>query len=446
MNALAERRLVCRSRTSVAIALFAGVLLAYLVSPIRFQTDSLWTIPTAISLWKEGDANLDEYTDALAVAPYGIETIGEHQYSFFPLSVSLVALPFVVAGDLSVRGWRSVSIALPPDLERMASDWEHASSARAELDPARFAWIEQGIASFCTAAAVALLFLASLELSSCGAALAAALCLAFGTSAYSSASRVLWQHGPGLLFLSIGIYAALRMRAHPLTALLMGVTVSIACALRPLHALSVPALFLLARTRPAVRWFVCGCALVALPFCMHAWLRYGELLPPYYHPWRLSGRGSDYASALWGQLFSPARGLFVYSPILLVALLFGWQRIARLCADRTVLVATCAACAYLAVVAGYPHWWGGHCYGPRLDVDGLPWFLLLLASALHAVRSTESQRAAKMICCALLAMLSVGLHLPGAWSIAASRWNLHPTNVDQAPQRLWDWRDPPFLR
>ncbi|MBK9387855.1 MAG: hypothetical protein IPN34_23815 [Planctomycetes bacterium] len=439
------------SRTRLALLLFALSLAVYLASPIRIQTDSLWTIPTAASLWREGNADLDEYGPALDRSPYGIETVQGRRMSFFPLAVSWVALPCVVLVDAVVHVARSSSLALPSSVERLAQRWERDFHDTGDIDPRGFAWVEQGIASLCTSAAVALVFVACAELASLPAAFAAALCFAFGTSAYSAASRVLWQHGPGLLFLSAALWLALRLRRETggrAACAALGACIAGACVLRPLHALSALALAaLVLRTRvAALGWIALGAAAIAVPFALHAWSLHGEPLPPYFHPWRLSARGGDFGAALLGQSFSPARGLFVYSPVLLLAWLHGAKRAALQRDDAWIAAAVLVPLAYALATAAYPHWWGGHGYGPRLSCDALPWLALLLASAVDAVRSAPRARAARALLCGALALVGVLLHARGALSIEPHHWSSMPSDVDRAPERLWDWSDPPFLR
>jgi hypothetical protein len=38
------------------------------------------------------------------------------------------------------------------------------------------------------------------------------------------------------------------------------------------------------------------------------------------------------------------------------------------------------------------------------------------------------------------------MHAQGALDISGYAWNADPVSVDAHPERLWDWRDPPFLR
>jgi len=42
--------------------------------------------------------------------------------------------------------------------------------------------------------------------------------------------------------------------------------------------------------------------------------------------------------------------------------------------------------------------------------------------------------------------VSAFIHGRGARKPDGYLWNVTPVNVDQSPSRLWDWRDPQFLR
>src|SRR5262245_39022246 len=82
-----------------ALALAAGVFVVVLVvharSPVTTVTDSVWVVPTALSLLDEHDADLDEYPDAIA-ALHGWQVAtapdGRRFYQV-PVGTALVALP-----------------------------------------------------------------------------------------------------------------------------------------------------------------------------------------------------------------------------------------------------------------------------------------------------------------------------------------------------------------
>jgi hypothetical protein len=47
---------------------------------------------------------------------------------------------------------------------------------------------------------------------------------------------------------------------------------------------------------------------------------------------------------------------------------------------------------------------------------------------------------------AVFAALGVVIHAQGALRTPPMYWNVIPNNIDQNLSRLWDWKDPQFLR
>jgi hypothetical protein len=133
-------------------------------------------------------------------------------------------------------------------------------------------------------------------------------------------------------------------------------------------------------------------------------------------------------------------------------LLVRYWRHARL---RYVALALTVLCLHVALVSSFLAWHGGHCYGSRYSSDMVPWFALLAIVAIEARRRWNAVNPTgpsplrdrlEWSFALLLLIWSIGLNGIGATSIRASYWNAIPTNVDQDHRRLWDWRDPPFLR
>jgi hypothetical protein len=155
-------------------------------------------------------------------------------------------------------------------------------------------------------------------------------------------------------------------------------------------------------------------------------------LPRYWPKWGL---------ALAGNLISPSRGLFIYTPVFLLAI---WSMLRR--EWRTPLAPWLAALAlaqWLTVSAYIDNWWAGHSYGPRFFTDVTPVFVVFLIPYLQNWEACSRAFRAAFLA---LVLLGCAIHLRGGWSGAVYRWNVDPANVDQHPERNWDWRDPPFLR
>ena len=86
---------------------------------------------------------------------------------------------------------------------------------------------------------------------------------------------------------------------------------------------------------------------------------------------------------------------------------------------------------------------GGHAYGPRYMTDVVPYMFFFL---IPVVARLEWRRRALRTAFVILAGAGLWLHWLGAWRWQVYEWNSTPVDINQAPQRVWDWHDPPFLR
>lgn len=147
------------------------------------------------------------------------------------------------------------------------------------------------------------------------------------------------------------------------------------------------------------------------------------------------------AEAMTGNLAGPGRGLLLYTPIFILAV---WSMLRG--TWKTPLspwLAALAAAHWVAISAYVDNWWGGHSYGPRFFTDLTPVFTLFLIPYLE--RWEQMARAARTAFVALV-LVGFGLHLRGGWSGEVYRWNTEPTNIDDQPERNWEWRDAQFMR
>jgi hypothetical protein len=120
----------------------------------------------------------------------------------------------------------------------------------------------------------------------------------------------------------------------------------------------------------------------------------------------VGGFGPPRLEALWGLTFSPFRGLFVYSPFLLLALP-GWLLLRRR-QPRDAWLALGSFLALLVVIAGWHDWMGGAALGPRNLLVGLP-FLLPCAVLGWRASPRGSKRRDAAAAALLVSWLVVGL-------------------------------------
>ena len=92
------------------------------------------------------------------------------------------------------------------------------------------------------------------------------------------------------------------------------------------------------------------------------------------------------------------------------------------------------------LISSFEQWSGGHCYGPRYFSDMSPIFVWFLIPVLLRPGRVPA------VAFAALAAVSFFIHYQGATQWATMQWNVDPVNVDSHPERIWDWRDPQFLR
>ncbi len=110
---------------------------------------------------------------------------------------------------------------------------------------------------------------------------------------------------------------------------------------------------------------------------------------------------------LAGVLFSPGRSLFLYSPILVMAVLGArWMFAAD---KRRALIIMGAAGSYILAVAAWQIWWGGKAWGSRLLTPVVPLLGTLMAATVD--RALRTQARGLMSAIAILGMAGLGVQL-----------------------------------
>ncbi len=402
-------------------------------------SDSRWAVYIALSVVRDGDTDLDEYAALIASHDnYAVVIVDDHLRSVFPLGTPLMAVPMMfVADKLSQPLW-SIDLHEHMSLvrDKVASNLELA-----------------GGAAIAALAAVAMYWLARLYLNRTRS-LIIIFIFAFTTSMWSTASRGLWQHGPSVLMLIIALYLVLAAKEKPRLSQFASIPLAFAYIIRPTNSISIIfiSLYVLITYRHYFIKYLLWAVVIAIPFLLSNYTIYDNIFAPYYLPQRLEFIGSTFLEALAGNLISPARGLLIYSPIFLfsgvgVAIKIKRSRFGLL--DGLIL---CILFFHWLTIASFPHWSGGHSYGPRFFTDMLPYlvyFLIPVVAALHLPTRIRDLPFAFLFL--LLASISLFIHLRGATQTSAAfEWNWGFTNVindlNEAPERVWDWSDPQFLR
>ena len=409
-----------RRTWGTALAIFFGCLAVYHANGRNHSGVDTITVPyTAWSLLRHGSLDVHYYPELAKF--HGAQLLELPDGRWFanrPLGAALAALP--VLAPLAAFQER------PPRMVNM----NHLGKL---------------IGAASTAAAAVVFFFLCRRLAP-GGAWPATVLFAFGTCLWSTASQALWMHGPATLWLCCALWALLDLDERPgsVRPALAGLALGLAFLTRPTTALfGLAAVAVLVKGR---RWaslaalIVGGAAPAGLYFLVNS-AQYGNFV--------LGGYASEFHDShtpLWlgvsGLLVAPSRGLFVYSPALLLLPVGVWALFrtgpARPDAWRRGLLLCWLAAAAVTVV-GYGRWdcwYGGWCYGPRFLCEILPICCIFFALGYAALPHVWARRAALV-----LVALSVFVHLVGVFGDrAADGWFVRHDLNDQG-RCLFSLRD-----
>lgn len=428
--------------------IFILISLIFIFSPMRQIADSKFSMLTSESLIHRRTFALDHYRipDLAPVRTYGsasnttlyqIEFARGHFYHMYPPGSPILSAPYVALlnafgisasrpdGSYNERGERIIQGSLAALLMGALAAVFYFT-ARLLLPPAWSAWVAVGGA--------------------------------LGTQVWSTASRALWTDTWGILLLGLALLSLVadavgtRRRLSPV---LLATLLSWMYFTRPTYSIQIVAIalyVLVYRRRLFPKFALTGAAWCAL-FVAYSEYHYGRPLPTYYY---LASqlKLDSFLVAFAGNLFSPSRGLLVFVPALLFVayLLLRYARSDEHARLTRLALSVCVA--HLLLIACFSPWWSGHSYGPRYTTGLVPWFVLLCILGIrarlrwrekHLSVDEQRRRQPALYVGAVLLALSILVNLRGATASATWRWNLYPQNVDQHPERVWDWRHPQFL-
>lgn len=269
----------------------------------------------------------------------------------------------------------------------------------------------------------------------------------FATPVVNTTSRFLWQHTFSLLFVTLSLYAYLRKNFNVLF-----VTTILAFLCRPpTLLLCVPLLIqLLITTWPTFTKkgmnlgtvISVGLGLVLLGTQMEYAYRYLDGTNLFALQYSLQRFQGNILVGLVGLLFSPSRGLFIFSPVFLLSLVyfFSPKNI------KTNISLIIGMIAFTVLTAKWDMWWGGTSLGYRLIVELVPFLILGLSLKLKEFVFNYNLSTLSVT---FLIALSIIFNTQFLANFGDCEFNLKPKSIDyvsnqELTQRLWF--DSPILR
>jgi hypothetical protein len=384
-------------------ALVALALLILLVSngrPIG-AGDTRPTERVAASLVGEADFDLDEFPEV--EDPFA-RTVGEHRVSIYPVASAVLAAPvFAVARAM---------FAMDETGTALAGKWA---------------------ASLFTALAGGVLFLVVGRRHPHDEAFWTAVVFALGTSMWST-SQALWQHPAAVLALCVALLFLSLAEQDAAWAGRAGLPLALAVAARHADVALVAVLAVAA----AVRWprqvprLAIWAAPVVLFVVAYQWFYFGS---PTAHGF--TGSASRFSEP-WGHghlglLVSPAKGLFVFTPVALTAI--AGLALAFRAGERWWSAALgSAVLAHWALVGRWSEWHGGESWGPRMMTDAVPLLLVFLPNAYARLPNVT----------VALGALSIAVQALGAFAYDYRWERLYWRSAGRDAAALWDVANSPI--
>jgi hypothetical protein len=380
-----------------------------------------------LAIWQHHTLLLDPIAPLTAqgrgdAAFWMVPVAGGHTISLYPVTLPVLVAPLYLpaVGYLHWQGWTDARL-------------DHVARVMEKLT-----------ASLVAALSASLLYLLLRRRVAAPVALLLTLAYAFGTTTWVIGSQALWQHGMAELL----VVGALLLLTGPCTApraLAAGLLCGLIAANRPPDAILAAALAaygLFWAGRRAALLAVAAALPVGLVLLYNLGVA-GHFAGGYGLIGHVSFLQHDLLAGLGGLLFSPTRGLFVFSPFLLF-LVLAWRHLPRNPGDggdRALTLALSAGVVLQLLFYAKSDWRAGISWGPRFLTDLLPLLTWMLAPVVASLRGFGRM-------CFLLAVgAAVAIEAIGAF------WYTGVTDsaiiaVASGPDQMraaWDWRNAPFV-
>ncbi len=407
------------------------------------------TFPSAvipIKILTKGNLYMDEFYDYCTenkIDSYFFKKKESHYISNYPVATGLISLPFYVAPVFLFSNIMGNHM-----LKKTVSTEEWV----------RFAIvIEKFSASFITSLSVLVFFLIVRKLSNddINVSLLLTFVYAFCSSASSVSSQALWQHTTGIFFMLLSVFLLMRLdnvinikkeisgKRINLAIILLGIICGICICIRLSNLLFVLPLSIYFLLRfPLTKTIIFALSAMPLGFLLIFYnLYYFNSLTGGYE----MTFTTNFIDGFSGLLFSPGRGLFFYFPFAIFGFAGSYLVVKNKKSgyDNIYIIFIVFAILQLLLISKWFSWWGGHCYGPRLLSEIQPFLIL---SSVPVMQTFVKRYKIIKIIIILFIIYSFFAQGVGTFFHPAGGWDTIPVNINDSPERLWNFNDNPLKR
>lgn len=444
------------------LLIFSGCFVVYLANGRTIESGD--TIPNSLLAlnWLQNntlhfDAFRQSYLfDIYHGSPYFFaESAKGHLTSVYPVGTAIVTLPIYFLLSL----YLNLLAFIKTNISGVVFSFDITSPA---FESYRLI-LEKLTATIITSLSVVILYISIRLKFSLTVALITSFIYAFATNTWITNSQALWQHtATGLVLTSLILCLLKANRAGSsylrLLLSLTGILCGLLLIIRPTNLFFSIAVvvYVIATHRRMAVFLLLG---LLICFLGLAWNLYNfdDPLGGYvslgsaYKVTFYKFSVTQFIQGFLGLLFSPSRGILVFSPIMLLGIPGLWQAAKKYKVsqdERLILSLAMAAVALFLSYCFYTIWWSGGSYGPRFLSDISPVVCYLIAYFIDANldSSFKNQKAfiLNTALCLFLLVTSTTSQVVGVFGKA--NWSGQPVDVDTHPLRLWDLKDTQLSR
>ena len=389
-------------------------------------SDPHLTLLTSQAIIEKGIVNLESYRISVPEKDFGEEKWQYYRniekketFYYYPAGTPILSVPFVLVAKLAGMNMLNTE------------------------DDAKLQLI---IANFICIVLFFLLFSISISFFNKWTSLVLTLFLFLGTSLISAMGTALWSFGFEMIFILLAIKEIIKAeKGNKPGIILIAIYLALAWVCRPsaLSFIAVAGLWVLIKHRKLLWKYFVGTAIVLVPFFLFTYASYGQIIPFYYNPfyWKHIFLGTFYFNVLMYVLFSPMRGLFTFTPILLLA--FSGVLYKQLRTNTLYILLSFHFVFHTLMLINQPDWYGGWCFGPRLYTDNIPSLIIMI---FMVIKQWQPMSLFKKTAVSLLLICGILIHtIQGMYNKNVHEWNSNPDVSAGLAYLCWNWSFPQFL-
>jgi hypothetical protein len=397
----------------IIMFLFSFSLAIFSLAKYNSTGDSVPAETLPISIIKEHDLDFDEFVETRGYGHWYIDRNGT-TVSRYPIIPGILNTPVYIIAHL-----------IGIDISKKEHELSHVTSSILAAFSVVFMYLY--LVRICKKKENALMF---------------SFFYAFATCVWSVASTALWQHGPSLFFITIALAMLVRTETNLLGY--AGFFLGMAVFNRPTNiAIALPlAMHVFLNQKKHRGKFIFSAAIPAIFLCLYSYKYLGSITAlgqGQGHPDEFS---TPFLEGLAGILGSPNRGILVFSPFLIFGFIYSLMTLISKktkSLDRWLAV---SIILLLIIYSKWRMWWGGWSFGYRIIIEIIPMLIIFTTQVWES--KIEKQKILKVIFLALV-LLSIYIQFLGAHYYQCG-FNAGPPNIDDYPERLWDFKEGELVR